>query len=89
MDIPADGKAHYPDFNWKDLVAQKKALEAKQKEVVDPPSSDDANDEFKAICREFDDYIKNSQEKIDKGEISDKEKYLLSYKIDTLREINQ
>ena len=33
--------------------------------------------------------IKNSQEKIDKGEISDKEKYLLSYKIDTLREINQ
>ena len=33
--------------------------------------------------------IKNSQEKIDKGEVSDKEKYLLSYKIDTLREINQ
>ena len=33
--------------------------------------------------------IKNSQEKIDKGEISDKEKYLLSYKIDTLKEINQ
>ena len=33
--------------------------------------------------------IKNSQEKIDKGEISDKEKYLLSHKIDTLREINQ
>ena len=33
--------------------------------------------------------IKNSQEKISKGEISDKERYLLSYKIDTLREINQ
>ena len=33
--------------------------------------------------------IKNSQEKIDKGEISDKEKYLLSHKIDTLREINK
>jgi len=33
--------------------------------------------------------IKDSQEKIDKGEISDKEKYLLSHKIDTLREINQ
>ena len=33
-----------------------------EKEVVDPPSSDDASDEFKAICREFDDYFKNSQE---------------------------
>ena len=33
--------------------------------------------------------IKDSQEKISKGEISDKERYLLSYKIDTLREINQ
>ena len=32
--------------------------------------------------------IKDSQEKISKGEISDKEKYLLSYKIDTLREMN-
>ena len=33
--------------------------------------------------------VKNSQEKISKGEISDKERYLLSYKIDTLREINK
>ena len=33
--------------------------------------------------------IKNSQEKISKGEISDKERYLLSYKIDVLREINK
>ena len=33
--------------------------------------------------------IKDSQEKISKGEISDKERYLLSYKIDTLREINK
>tara|TARA_B100000965_G_C18972584_1_gene490460 strand:- start:124 stop:516 length:393 start_codon:yes stop_codon:yes gene_type:complete len=33
--------------------------------------------------------IKDSQAKIDKGEISDKEKYLLSHKIDTLREINK
>ena len=32
--------------------------------------------------------IKDSQEKIRKGKISDKENYLLSYKIDTLREIN-
>ena len=32
--------------------------------------------------------IKDSQEKIRKGEISDKENYLLSYKIDTLREMN-
>ena len=37
----------------------------------------------------IDTMIKNSQEKISKGEISDKERYLLSYKIDTLREINQ
>jgi len=37
----------------------------------------------------IDTIIKDSQEKIRKGEISDKEKYLLSYKIDTLREINQ
>ena len=33
--------------------------------------------------------IKNSQEKISKGEINDKERYLLSYKIDTLREISK
>ena len=37
----------------------------------------------------IDTMIKNSQEKISKGEISDKERYLLSYKIDTLRAINQ
>ena len=37
----------------------------------------------------IDTIIKNSQEKIRKGEISDKERYLLSYKIDTLREINK
>ena len=37
----------------------------------------------------IDTIIKNSQDKISKGEISDKEKYLLSHKIDTLREINQ
>ena len=37
----------------------------------------------------IDTMIKNSQEKISKGEISDKERYLLSYKIDTLREINK
>ena len=36
----------------------------------------------------IDTIIKDSQEKISKGEISDKEKYFLSYKIDTLREIN-
>ena len=33
--------------------------------------------------------IQNSEEKINKDEISDKEKYLLSYKIDTLRQINK
>ena len=33
--------------------------------------------------------IKTSEEKISKDEISDKEKYLLSYKIDTLKNINQ
>ena len=33
--------------------------------------------------------IKDSEEKISKEDISDKEKYLLSHKIDTLREINQ
>ena len=33
--------------------------------------------------------IKNSQEKMSKNDITDKEKYLLSYKIDTLKEINQ
>ena len=32
--------------------------------------------------------IKNSQEKISKDEISDKERYLLSHKIDVLKEIN-
>ena len=33
--------------------------------------------------------IKDSQEKISNNQISDKEKYLLSYKIDTLKTINQ
>ena len=37
----------------------------------------------------IDTIINNSQEKISKGQISDKERYLLSYKIDTLREINK
>ena len=37
----------------------------------------------------IDKIIKSSQEKINKEEVSDKEKYLLSYKIDTLREINK
>ena len=37
----------------------------------------------------IDKIIQNSKEKINKGEISDKEKYLLSHKIDILREINQ
>ena len=35
------------------------------------------------------DNYKKSEEKISKDEISDKEKYLLSYKIDTLKTINQ
>jgi len=37
----------------------------------------------------IDTIIKNSQEKISKGEVNDKERYLLSYKIDTLKEINK
>ena len=32
--------------------------------------------------------IKSTQELLDKDDINDKEKYLLSYKIDTLKEIN-
>ena len=37
----------------------------------------------------IDTIIKNSQEKISKGEIYDIERYLLSYKIDSLREISK
>ena len=33
--------------------------------------------------------IKETEEKLSKGETNDKEKYLLSHKIDTLKEINQ
>ena len=33
--------------------------------------------------------IKNSEEKMNKSEITDKERYLLSYKIDTLKQINK
>ena len=33
--------------------------------------------------------IKNSETKLNKDEISDKERYLLSYKINTLKEINK
>ena len=39
--------------------------------------------------KSIDTIIQNSEEKIKKSEISDKEKYLLSYKIDTLRQINK
>ncbi len=37
----------------------------------------------------IDTIIRNSQEKMNKNEISDKERYLLSHKIDSLREINR
>ena len=37
----------------------------------------------------LDSISKESEEKIKKREISDKEKYLLSHKIDTIKEINQ
>jgi len=37
----------------------------------------------------IDEIIKNSQEKIADEDIDDKERYLLSYKIETLKEINQ
>ena len=37
----------------------------------------------------IDKILKSSQEKIINDKISDKEKYLLSYKIETLKEINQ
>ena len=36
----------------------------------------------------LDEIIKNSEEKISKDGLSDKERYLLSYKIDILKEIN-
>ena len=36
----------------------------------------------------IEDIIQNSQNKVKNNEISDKEKYLLSHKIDALREIN-
>ena len=36
----------------------------------------------------IDNIIKNSQDKISSPETTDKEKYLLSHKVDTLREIN-
>ena len=39
--------------------------------------------------KSIDSIIQNSEEKINQAEISDKEKYLLSYKIDTLRQINK
>ena len=37
----------------------------------------------------IDTIIKNSEEKISKDELSDKERYLLSYKIDTLKEVSK
>ena len=37
----------------------------------------------------LDSLIKDAEEKINKNEISDKEKYLLTYKVDTLKNINQ
>ena len=53
LDIPADGKSHYPDFNWLDLVAQEEEakVEAKRKEVLDPFASDD-EDQVKVKKRE-------------------------------------
>ena len=51
LDLPKDSKAHYPDFNWLDLVAKeeeakvaatmKKIAATKRKETLDPFASDD------------------------------------------------
>ena len=38
---------------------------------------------------QLDDLLKDAEKKINKDEITDKEKYLLSYKIETLKNINQ
>ena len=37
----------------------------------------------------IDTLISESEKKLDKNEITDKERYLLSYKLETLRTINQ
>ena len=37
----------------------------------------------------IDTLISESEKKLDKNEITDKERYLLSYKLETLRNINQ
>jgi len=38
---------------------------------------------------ELDRFIKEAEKKLSESEITDKERYLLSYKLDTLREINR
>ena len=52
-----NSKTQYPEFNWLDLVDKKKASEtevAKQKEVVDPISGDDTDNQLNEIAREID-----------------------------------
>ena len=65
LDLPANGKTHYPDFNWLDLVAQEEEsrIEAKRKEVLDPYASDD-DDQLKAMARKFEEKYGNTTEKI-------------------------
>ena len=46
--------------------------------------------EFTKMNKKFiDTLISESEKKLDKNEITDKERYLLSYKLETLRNINQ
>ena len=65
LDLPDDGKAHYPDFNWLDLVAQEEETKvaAKRKEVLDPFASDD-EDQIAALARQFEDKYGGASEKI-------------------------
>ena len=65
LDLPDNGKVHYPDFNWLDLVAQDEEakIAAKRKEVLDPFASDD-EDQIQALAKQFEAKYGGASEKI-------------------------
>ena len=65
LSLSSESKAHYPEFNWLDLVAkeEEQKYEDKRKEVLDPYASDD-EDQLKALAKKFEEKYGGATEKV-------------------------
>ena len=65
LSLSSESKAHYPEFNWLDLVAkeEEQKYEDKRKEVLDPYASDD-DDQLKALAKKFEEKYGGATEKV-------------------------